>query len=219
MNVGVVIGSDESHAARRAIAVEMAREWVRRHKGDVYDVAFKSEYGAPNFRKFDCLLEALSAHDYALWLDSDCCVVDPTFDLKSAIVAWGTPATLLWHAMDWNGLCSCFLLVRRCDWSCNLLRACLTIGVVEEMNGQQDQGTLKFLAARAPGVRWRFGGLPTTIVADQTIKPVPVPFVWHLSMGADTVRVMSEVRDAVLLGRFEEYAKVWPGMRHGVKYE
>ena len=219
MNIGVVVGGDEEHKLRRGIAARLARRWADLVGGAVYEVEMETVNQARNFAKFGLVAETLNAHEYVMWLDSDACVVDDMFDLEFSLSVWGTPATRMWIAQDWNGLCASMYVVRRCEWTLNFLRACEAVGFIREMGGQQDQGTIKHLSCMSPTVQWRIQTLPTSIVTDQTLKPVPTPFVWHLSMGKDTVETMQHVMDAVESGRFEEYAAQWPGMSHGVRYE
>ncbi len=219
MNIGVVIGSDAGHYNRREIACELARRWTKKRGGEVYPGELRNRGGGIQFCKFALVQEMLLAHDYVMWLDSDCCVVDDDYDLEAALAKWGHPATKLWHAVDWNGICGCMFVVKSCEWSRRFLDACDFVGAAKDSFGQFEQGTLKVFKDTFPNLAFYMSSLSTLVVADQTIIPQPRPFVWHCSMSSDTVHYMRDIQKAVVEGRFDNYAKAWPGMKHAVRYE
>ena len=222
MNIGIVIAASIDRNAEMDIAVAMAEDFVHRNVGSkVYASRLYrgGEYGSLYPARFALVGDILSLHDYALWMDVDTCLVDPTFDLESALGTWSTPSTRLWIAQDWNGLCACCFVARNCEWCKDFLKTVGFLAQLRDRGGQKEQAVLKMMLYDVPGVAWHLGLLPTSVVADQTVKPIPTPLLWHLSMGEKRVQYMKEVQSAVSLGVFEQYAKGWDGMGHGVRYD
>src|SRR5512139_3487726 len=214
MKIHIITAGNFNHKERLVECTKLLDAYCKRHAEVTYTSTYWENWKG-QFDKLAELLKYINDYDYVIWLDSDCCIVDLDFEIEPALKKWSTPATRLWIAQDWNGLCGCFIVMKSCQWSIDLLRTIVFMGNVRYNFGEFEQGALKAIFASYPKHSWRFSLLPSSIVADQTMTPLPIPFIWHLSMHEKTVAFMRRVTKAVLAGKFDVEGPKWQGLPHG----
>lgn len=222
MKICLTTGGDGSMRERESLALRGLAEYAEQHGYCYHQAVFKPDpERAVQFSKLTTLLELLDMPDYdwLVWLDSDCVITAPERPLDKIIETWSTPATNCIVAQDWHGMCTCVVMLRNCEWSRQFLECCLFMGTMNIDSSEQDQSCFKFFHKFTPKHIWRFSLLPTDVVADQTIVPIPRPWVWHLSMGKDTVTCMQHALAGVAAGKFEQGFVNWPRMKHGIVYK
>jgi hypothetical protein len=210
------------------IAIDMMGRYCERNGHD-YFIEQTPPGNHPMYFKYEMVKRHLKDHAYTIWVDLDCCVCDMDFNIVGALKEWGTPATNIWVAQDWNGVCCCFFALKNTDWAydftCGMLvwedqwRHMQDPNLTRLMRScdQTDQLIMKSFHALHLRHRWRFSLLPYSVVTERASRPWPRPFMWHV--GPRPLELMKQTRTAVLEDKFEEMAMAYEPMIHGIRFD